>query len=119
MSKEKDYKKLVEQFSQAAERSFEAMMKGDWKENNKWAKKQAKAFQQIIAIGDIARDELLTLLDHENLNVVLNAAVFSLKYDTEKSITTLERIASTDRGMVGFRAQQALQRWEEGSWQLE
>lgn len=94
-------------------------MAGDWQENNKWAKKQAKAFQQIIAIGDIAREELLTLLEHENLNVVLNAAVFSLKYDTEKSLTALEKIAATDSGIVGFRAEQAIQRWQEGSWRLE
>jgi hypothetical protein len=119
MNKEQDYKKLVEQFSQAAERMSEAIMKGDWRENNKWAKKQANAFQQIIAIGDIARDELLTLLEHQSLSVVLSAAVFSLKYDTAKSIATLEQIAATDSGIIGFQAEQALQRWKEGSWQLE
>lgn len=118
MNKKQDYKKLVEQFAEAAEKSFEAMMKGDSKENNKWVKRQVKAFHQIIEIGDIARDELLTLLNHENPRVASSAAAFSLKYDTERSIATLEKIAR-EPGMIGFGAQQALRRWEEGSWQLE
>lgn len=118
MSKKQDPKILVEQFAEGAEKSFEAMMKGDWRENNKWVKRQIKAFQEITAIGDAAREELLTLLEHENLRVASAAATFSLKYATEKSIATLERVAQ-EPGMIGFGAQQALQRWKEGSWQLE
>ncbi len=118
MSKKQDYKKLVEQFAEAAEKSFEAILKGDWRENNKWVKRQVKAFQQITEIGEVAREELLTLLEHENLAIAKSAAAFSLKYATEKSKTTLARI-SQEPGILGFEAQQALQRWEEGSWQLE
>ncbi len=118
MSKKHDYKKLVEQFAEAAEKSFEAALKGDWRENNKWVKRQVKAFQQIIEIGDVARDELLTLLEYENLAIAKSAAVFSLKYATQQSIVTLKKIAQ-EPGMLGFEAKQALQRWEEGNWQLE
>lgn len=78
MSKKEHHKKLVERFAEATEKSFEATLKGDWRENNKWVKKQVKAFQQIVEIGDIARQELLTLLEHENLAIAKSAAAFSL-----------------------------------------
>jgi len=118
MSKKQSHKKLVGQFAEAAEKSYEAMLKGDWRENNRWVKRQVSAFQQIIEIGDIARAELLTLLEDKNLAIAKSAATFSLKYAPERSIATLTRIAK-EPGMLGFEAKQALQRWEEGSWQLE
>ncbi len=55
MSKKEHHQKLVEQFAEAIEKSFEAMMKGDWRENSKWVKRQVKAIQRIREIGDAAR----------------------------------------------------------------
>ena len=118
MNRKQEYDKLVTQFAEAADRSFEAALRGDWKENNKWVRKQVKAFQRIIELGDAARDELLTLLDHENLAIAKSAAAFSLKYATERSKATLMRIAQ-EPGVLGFEAKQAMLRWEEGNWQLE
>jgi hypothetical protein len=118
MRKHQNYEKLVAEFVAASEKSAQALVIGDSKVNNKWVKKQVKVFKQIVSIGDIARDELVRLLDAENLDIALSAAVFSLKYSTEKSLTTLKKIAQ-EPGLLGFRAQQAIQRWEEGSWQIE
>lgn len=118
MDKKQDSVKLVAQFAEAAARSFDASLRGDWRTNNRWVRRQIKTFHRIIELGDVARDELLTLLNHQNLAVAKSAAVFSLKYATEQSIATLTRIAR-EPGILGFEARHALQRWEEGTWQLE
>ena len=118
MRNKQDYKKIVEKFAEATEKSFAARLTGNWRENNKWVKRQVQAFQQVIEANNEAREELLTLLNHQNPVIAKSAAVFSLKYATEQSIAILTRI-SKEPGILGFEAQQALQRWKEGSWQLE
>lgn len=118
MNERQAYKKLVDDFAEAAEKSYEAMQQGDWAENNKWVKKQVTAFRRITELGTPARDELLRLLNHENPVIAKSAATFSLKYATERSVAVLKRIAE-EPGMLGFEAQQSLLRWQEGSWQLE
>ncbi len=94
------------------------MQRGDWAANNHWVRKQVKVFRKVVELGTPVRDELLKLLDHENPVVAKSAATFSLKYATERSTEVLKRIAK-EPGIVGFEAQQALLRWQEGSWQLE
>lgn len=118
MSKEQAYRKLVEDFAEAAEKSFEATQNGNWADNNRWVKKQVAVFRYIIELGTPARDELLEFLNHENPVVAKSAATFSLKYATERSIAVLQQIAN-EPGLLGFEAQQSLFRWHEGNWQLE
>ena len=110
--------RLISVFADAAEQHYSAMMQGDWRETNKQAKRIARAFREITAIGESARRELLALADNEDLAVASMAAAYSLKFDTERAKTALQRIAM-EPGMIGFRAEQALQRWDEGAWQLE
>jgi hypothetical protein len=117
-NEEQTSKQLAERFAEAAEKSFDAVQRGAWAENNRWVKKQVAAFKRITELGIPARDALLELLDDENLVIAKSAAVFSLEFAPERSILVLERI-SREPGFLGFEARQALARWQEGSWQLE
>jgi len=51
------------------------------------------------------------------INISSMAAVYSLKYAPEESISVLTRIAK-EPGLSGFEAEQAFQRWKEGAWDL-
>ena len=78
-----------------------------------------QAFEEIIAIGENAREALLAQIDNKDDSVAVMAATYSLKYAPVKSQAVLRRIAKDNTGIVGFGAAQAIQRWEEGAWQLE
>ena len=110
--------RLIADFVKAAKKHHEATMQGYWPETNKQAKRISKTFRDLVEIGESARQALLALVDSDDLAVASAAAVFSLKYDTERSQVALRRIAK-EPGIIGFGAEQALKRWEEGAWQLE
>jgi hypothetical protein len=90
----------------------------DWRTANKEANMIHKIFLEVTQGGQIARETLLKLVDSEESDVSLMAAVYSLKYNPEKSLATLRKLAKLP-GFTGFQAEQAIKRWEEGSWQLE
>jgi len=46
------------------------------------------------------------------------AAAYSLKYDPDRSLTVLKRLAK-DPGLLGFEASETIKRWKSGEWQLE
>lgn len=115
---EKDIDKTVNDFVQAAKKHYAATMTGDHESANRQAKELHKAFQNIVALGSDARDALLAKTNDDDAAVAAMAAVYSLKHNTERSLTALKRIAA-DPGLIGLEAQQALKRWEEGTWQLE
>jgi hypothetical protein len=56
------------------------------------------------------------LLDHENPVVAGMAAVYALPQAPERCRPVLVRLAN-EPGLIGFRAQVALQRWDAGEWQ--
>lgn len=57
-----------------------------------------------------------TLLDHENPVVSGMAAVYGMREAPERCRGALQRVAQTP-GLIGFRAQTALERWDSGDWQ--
>ncbi len=111
-------KDLITRFAAVAKKHHESTLQGNWREANKHAKSIRELFGEIVAIGEEARRALLEQIDHDDSAVASMAAVYSLKYDTESSLTALRRIAK-EPGVVGFGAKQAIMRWEEGEWQLE
>lgn len=111
--------KLIEHFVQAAITYHNATMSGKSKIVNRQAKRLHQIFLEIIEIGEDARSALLSLTDHKDDSVALMAATYSLKYDTLKAKSALSRLAKENHGIIGFGAEQALMRWEEGAWQLE
>ncbi|MCL5995133.1 MAG: DUF2019 domain-containing protein [Chloroflexi bacterium] len=109
---------LLNTFAEAAAGHHEALLQGNWRKANPLAKKVDRAFRRIIEFDDDGRKALLEMTSHPNLAVAGIAAVYSLKYDTRRALAVLRRI-SQEPGLIGFGAKQAIQRWEEGSWQLE
>lgn len=75
-------------------------------------------FLKIAKVGEEARNALLSLTDGEDIAVAAMVAVYSLKHNPERSLATLRRIAK-ESGIIGFEAEQAIQRWENGDWQIE
>jgi hypothetical protein len=115
---QKQVDKLITDFVEAAKKHYEATMVGNWRETNKQAKRIRKVFQGIKSAGENARQALLAQTENQDLAVASMAATYSLKYGTQQAQMVLQHIAS-EPGIIGFGAQRALQRWEEGDWHLD
>jgi hypothetical protein len=109
---------LVEQFAQHVQAETEAGMRGDAQTANSHADKYLSVFDMLRAHGDTGRDALVVLLRHPRMDIRVTAAVFLLRHRTAEAKAILEE-AAKGKGMVPFEAQQALKRWEEGTWALD
>jgi len=114
---EQKVEELIREFNRAAKSHYEASLAGNWRIANKEAATIRKVVLSLRSLGEKGTEALLAQTDHENLCISSMAAVYSLKYAPEKSISVLTRIAK-DPGLSGFEAEQALQRWKEGEWDL-
>jgi hypothetical protein len=108
---------LIADFVMASKKQHEATMQGRWQEGNKYVRSISRSFRKIVQRGESAREALLAQIDNADLAVASMAAAYSLKYDTERSLAALQRIAK-EPGIIGFSAKQTLMRWEEGDWHL-
>jgi hypothetical protein len=113
-----DLHDLVEQFAASVVGQSEAMATGDVNTGNQHALQCSEAFRALRSHGDRGRKALMVLLDHEHADVRVTAAAFLLRYCHERARAVLEKEAA-GRGLVAFGAGQALQRWEDGDWQLD
>ncbi|MBZ4397534.1 DUF2019 domain-containing protein [Myxococcus sp. MISCRS1] len=113
-----DLEKLVEEFALNVAAQNEAIFRGDAKTGNKHARKYGAAVDTLLSHGDKGRDALLVLLKHERMDVRVMAAAHLLRYRTAEAKAVLEE-AAKGKGLVPFGAQQALKRWEEGTWALD
>jgi hypothetical protein len=60
-------------------------------------------------------EQFLALLDHEDPAVCGMAAVYGMREAPQRCIAVLARLAQMP-GLIGFRAQAALDRWNSGEW---
>jgi hypothetical protein len=109
---------LIDQFITASTSHYSASLVGNWRIVNKEVSKIKKIVDHIRSFGADGQNALLVQLENQNPSVAAMAAIYSLKYNTEKSITALQKI-TTEPGLLGFEAEQALLRWKEGEWNLE
>ena len=109
---------LVEQFAENVAAQTDAIWRGDAKTGNKHAKRYGAAFDKLRTHGAAGRDALAVLLKHPRMDVRVTAAACLLRHCTAEAKAVLEEAAKGE-GMVPFEAQQALQRWEEGTWALD
>lgn len=109
---------LVEQFARHVQAETEAGWKGDARAANKHVDEYLAVFDELRAHGDAGRNALAALFTHPRMDVRVSAAAFLLRHRTEESKAVLEE-AARGTGMVPFEAQQALKRWEEGTWALD
>lgn len=114
----KDLDKLVKRFADAVIAQTEAIMKGDAKASNRAANRYIRAWEQLRAHGDEGREALMRLLRYVRPDVRAMAAAYLLRYRTQEAKDVLREVAR-GRGLAAFGAQQALQRWEEGEWNLD
>ena len=65
--------------------------------------------------GDAGRDGLSTLLEHPNTDVRAMAAACLLRHKTAEATRVLEEAKAAGH----FGAEQTLERWREGAWNLD
>ena len=109
---------LVTQFAEHVAADTDAIWRGDARAANKHAKKYIAAFDKLRAHGNAGRDALAALFTHPRMDVRVTAAAVLLRYRTAEAKAVLEEAAKGE-GLVPFEAQQALLRWEEGTWALD
>ena len=115
MQQQERVAKLIEWFVKAALRHAEAVESMQ----EEAAAVQVECLNRFFAA--LHREEggmprFFTLLDHEEPVVAGMAAVYALREAPERSRAALARVAQTP-GLIGFRAQIALERWDSGDWQ--
>jgi hypothetical protein len=110
--------RLVTIFTSAVINQTEAIRNGKASTGNEHAKRYIAAFKKLRELGDTGRDCLVPLLDHPRADVREMAAVYLLRYKTREALEVLRKEAA-GVGLVAFGAQQAIKRWEEGTWKLD
>jgi hypothetical protein len=105
--------KLISWFVKSALRHFEAVEAMQ----EEAAAVQVECLERFFAAlhREGGMTQFFSLLDHEEPAVAGMAAVYALREAPERCRPVLERIAQVP-GLIGFRAQIALDRWDSGKW---
>jgi len=111
-----DIQGLVKEFADCAEAMKSNRL--DVPEANAYAERTCAAFDKLTAIGDEGRDALASLFFDRRPTVRVSAAAFLLRYKHAEATAVLKREAK-GRGLVAFEAEQALERWKDGTWELD
>ncbi|MCP3137957.1 DUF2019 domain-containing protein [Pyxidicoccus xibeiensis] len=109
---------LVREFAENVTAQTNAISRGEAGLEDTYGDRYIAAFKELRSRGDTGRDALAVLLKHPNPDVRTTAAAFLLRHRTAEARTVLEE-AALGQGLVAFEAQQALKRWEEGTWALD
>ena len=118
MRKQRTVDQLVSDFALAVMAQADAMT-FDAETGNMHARRYAEAHQELCKVyGDAGREALTSLLQHEHPDVRRVSAAFLLRYAHDRARSVLEQEARGE-GLHAFAAAQALQRWEEGTWELD
>lgn len=105
--------KLIEWFRKAAVRHAEAIELM----NEEAASVQVECLDRFYAAlkREDGLERFLTLLDDEDPAISGMAAVYAMHVAPQRCTAVLARLAKMP-GLIGFRAQAALDRWESGEW---
>jgi hypothetical protein len=85
---------------------------------NEYARRYVRAFEALRAVGDTGRDALAALFVDPRPKVRVMAASFLLRHSSEKARRVLEEVAA-GKGLVALSAKQALEKWADGTWELD
>jgi len=107
--------RLLHRFAATATAHHQALEAMDEERANAHARMIAGLYRSIAASGEGGRRALLELTDDSDPVVAGMAAVYSIGYDSTRCLATLARVA-LEPGLLGFRAQVAIERWESGEW---
>lgn len=107
--------RLLHRFAATASAHCQALEEMDEERANTCAKMLDGLYRSIVGTGEVGRQALLGLVDDNDPVVAGMAAVYSIRYDTERCLAALERV-SLEPGFLGFRARMAIERWMSGEW---
>jgi len=113
-----DLESIVEEFARNVAAQTDAIMRGDRKGGNKYAKRYIAAYKKLRDHGEAGRDALAELLTHSRMDVRVYAAGFLLSDRPEQALPVI-REAAKGKGLIPFEASQALKYWDEGTWSLD
>ena len=102
----------IRAYAEAAALHGRATVVGDSKTANLAHDRLAAVYRELRDQGQ--RQRLMPLLDHVDVAVRTWAAAHALEFAADHGQRVLEEIAATDRGILGFNAQQTLSVWREG-----
>ena len=107
---------LLKRFAVAARAHHEALEALDAERTEAQARMIAGLHGALVREGKQGEELLLNLVDSPDPVVAGMAAVYSIRLDTGRCLAALRRV-SKEPGLLGFRAEMAIQRWESGEWE--
>jgi hypothetical protein len=108
--------RLLSRFAVAARAHHEALESMNAERAETQARMISALHGALVREGTPGLKKLLDLVDSIDPIVAGMAAVYSIRLDPERCLATLRRVA-TEPGLLGFRADMAIQRWESGEWE--
>ncbi|MCH8881178.1 MAG: DUF2019 domain-containing protein [Planctomycetes bacterium] len=114
----KSLQELVKEFADTVMQQKAEMKSGTARAGNRFARKGARAWEELRSRGDEGREALAALFEDERPDVRAMAAACLLKYRTRDAKRVLKEVAQGE-GLAAFGASEALQRWKEGDWHLD
>jgi hypothetical protein len=107
---------LAKRFAMAARAHHEALEAFDEGRTESQARMVAALREALARAGRPGEELLLGLVESSDPVVAGMAAVYSMRLDPGRCVEALRRVAM-EPGLLGFRAEMALQRWEAGEWE--
>ena len=107
--------RLLHRFATTARAHYQALEAMDEERANAHATMIVGLHRSIVG-SEGGRSALLELVDDNDPVVAGMAAVYSIHYDSTRCLATLRRVA-LEPGLLGARAEMAINRWESGEWQ--
>jgi hypothetical protein len=95
---------LVKIFARASAEQGEALRAGEAKKANTKYKTMKKIYSELKSRGPDAQREILTLFEHPEGYVRLNAVAHSLDFDPTGALRVLQIIRKMETGLLGFTA---------------
>jgi hypothetical protein len=109
--------RLLKRFAVVARAHHAAIESMDAERADTQARMIAALHEALVREGTKGEESLLDLVDSLDPIVAGMAAVYSIRLDTRRCLAALSRVAK-EPGLLGFRAEMAIQRWESGEWEM-
>jgi hypothetical protein len=102
---------LVQIFAKAAAQQGEALRAADPKKANSRYRTMEKTYLELKSRGPAAQREVLSLFEHPDGYVRLNAAAYSLEFDPPSALRVLQILDKMESRLLGFTAGMIVKEW--------